>query len=39
MGQVLGEDVHVKPELSLNGALVLPHKTIEDSVGEPQIIM
>lgn len=36
---VLGEDVKVKDELYLNGALVLPHKSIKDSVPEPTIIM
>jgi mannose-1-phosphate guanylyltransferase len=36
---VLGEDVTVKDELYLNGARVLPHKSISDSVPEPTIIM
>ena len=36
---VLGEDVHIEPELCINGALILPHKTIRDAVAEPQIIM
>lgn len=36
---VLGEDVNVKDELLLNGARVLPHKTISASVPEPAIIM
>jgi len=36
---VLGEDVHVGAELCLNGALILPHKTIGSSVAEPEIIM
>ncbi|XP_072136826.1 mannose-1-phosphate guanylyltransferase catalytic subunit beta isoform X1 [Mobula birostris] len=36
---VLGEDVIVKDELYLNGANVLPHKSIADSVPEPKIIM
>lgn len=36
---VLGEDVHVNDELALNGALILPHKVIDASVAEPQIIM
>ena len=36
---VLGEDVHIDPELCINGALILPHKTIGDSVATPQIIM
>lgn len=36
---VLGEDVIVNDELYLNGASVLPHKSIGDSVPEPRIIM
>jgi len=36
---VLGEDVHLGTELCINGALILPHKSIDDSVTEPQIIM
>jgi len=36
---VLGEDVHLEAELFVNGALILPHKTIDSSVSEPQIIM
>ena len=36
---VLGEDVHLNAELTINGALVLPHKSIDASVSEPQIIM
>ncbi|CAH8535945.1 unnamed protein product [Heterobilharzia americana] len=36
---VLGEDVTVKDELFLNGALVLPHNSISHSVPEPHIIM
>ncbi|VDP23632.1 unnamed protein product [Schistosoma margrebowiei] len=36
---VLGEDVTVKDELFLNGALVLPHNSISQSVSEPHIIM
>jgi len=36
---VLGEDVHVGSELCINGALILPHKAIGESVTEPQIIM
>nr|XP_033782416.1 mannose-1-phosphate guanyltransferase beta [Geotrypetes seraphini] len=36
---VLGEDVLVNDELYLNGANVLPHKTISESVPEPRIIM
>ncbi|CAG10751.1 unnamed protein product, partial [Tetraodon nigroviridis] len=36
---VLGEDVIVNDELYLNGASVLPHKSINESVPEPRIIM
>ncbi|XP_069062971.1 mannose-1-phosphate guanyltransferase beta [Pleurodeles waltl] len=36
---VLGEDVIVHDELYLNGANVLPHKSISESVPEPRIIM
>ncbi|XP_036593370.1 mannose-1-phosphate guanyltransferase beta isoform X1 [Trichosurus vulpecula] len=36
---VLGEDVIVGDELYLNGASVLPHKSIGESVPEPRIIM
>ncbi|XP_054161329.1 mannose-1-phosphate guanyltransferase beta-like [Oppia nitens] len=36
---VLGEDVVVKDELYLNGAKVLPHKVISQSVADPNIIM
>ncbi|KAK1799691.1 hypothetical protein P4O66_006233 [Electrophorus voltai] len=36
---VLGEDVIVNDELYINGANVLPHKSISDSVPEPRIIM
>ena len=36
---VLGEDVHIAAELTINGAMVLPHKRIDESVSEPQIIM
>ncbi|KAI1733178.1 nucleotidyl transferase domain-containing protein [Ditylenchus destructor] len=36
---VIGEDVVVKDELYLNGAQVLPHKSIATSVSEPAIIM
>ena len=36
---VLGEDVKVADELYLNGARVLPHKSIKASVPEPTIIM
>ena len=36
---VLGEEVSVGAELCINGALILPHKAIGESVTEPQIIM
>eukprot|EP01104_Vermistella_antarctica_P003288 TRINITY_DN1345_c0_g1_i1.p1 TRINITY_DN1345_c0_g1~~TRINITY_DN1345_c0_g1_i1.p1 ORF type:complete len:362 (-),score=128.45 TRINITY_DN1345_c0_g1_i1:741-1826(-) len=36
---VLGQDVHVKDEVYINGSRVLPHKTISSSVNEPTIIM
>ena len=36
---VLGEDVIVKDELYVNGGRILPHKSIGESVPEPQIIM
>jgi len=36
---VLGEDVIVKDEIYINGGKVLPHKSIANSVPEPQIIM
>lgn len=36
---VLGEDVHVMPEIFINGALILPHKRIQASVAEPRVIM
>lgn len=36
---VLGEDVQCKDELYLNGAVILPHKEIKDSVPQPAIIL
>jgi mannose-1-phosphate guanylyltransferase len=36
---VLGDDVHVGDELYLNGAKVLPHKSLSAHVPEPAIIM
>jgi mannose-1-phosphate guanylyltransferase len=36
---VLGEDVGVKNELYLNGAVVLPHKEVKESVQTPTIIL
>ena len=36
---VLGEDVQIQDELYINGARILPHKSIGTSVTDPQIIM
>lgn len=36
---VLGEDVHIKDEIYLNGAKVLPHKSLSASIPEPNIVM
>ena len=36
---VLGEDVHIKDEIYLNGPKVLPHKSIGDSIPIPDIIL
>ena len=36
---VIGDDVVIKDELYLNGARVLPHKSISVNVPEPDIIM
>ncbi|XP_013382064.1 mannose-1-phosphate guanyltransferase beta-A-like isoform X1 [Lingula anatina] len=36
---VLGEDVTVKDEIYINGGRILPHKSISESVPDPQIIM
>jgi mannose-1-phosphate guanylyltransferase len=36
---VIGEDVHVKPEIFLNGAIVLPHKEIKESIMDPGTII
>ncbi|KAI1305861.1 Mannose-1-phosphate guanyltransferase beta [Halotydeus destructor] len=36
---VLGEDVGVQDEIYMNGAKVLPHKSISASVPEPNVIM
>lgn len=38
-GCILGEDVHVSDELYLNGPVVLPHKSLSESVPEPNIIL
>lgn len=36
---VLGDDVNIKDELLINGASVLPHKSISTSITEPAIVM
>jgi hypothetical protein len=36
---VLGDDVTIKDELYINGASVLPHKSIATSITEPRIVM
>jgi len=36
---VLGEDVKVADEIYLNGVRVLPHKSIKESLPDPQIVM
>lgn len=36
---VLGQDVHIVDELYVNGAQILPHKTITSSIPDPQIVM
>lgn len=36
---VLGEDVTVSDEMYLNGATVLPHKSVSASVPDPKIIL
>ncbi|KAK0398689.1 hypothetical protein QR680_002709 [Steinernema hermaphroditum] len=36
---VIGDDVAIKDELYLNGAIVLPHKSISENVPDPHIIM
>lgn len=36
---VLGDDVTIKDELYINGASVLPHKSISASITEPKIVM
>lgn len=38
-GSVLGDDVNVKDELYVNGAIVLPNKSLSSNIHEPQIIM
>ncbi|KAA8493288.1 Mannose-1-phosphate guanyltransferase beta [Porphyridium purpureum] len=36
---VLGEDVTIKSEVYLNGAVVLPHKSVGEDIPEPKIVM
>lgn len=36
---VLGLDVSVQDELFINGGVILPHKAISESVGEPKILI
>ena len=36
---VIGEDVHVREEILLNGAIVLPHKEIKETILEPGTII
>ncbi|ORY81241.1 mannose-1-phosphate guanylyltransferase [Leucosporidium creatinivorum] len=36
---VLGDDVNIKDEVSLNGAKVLPHKSVGANINEPAIVM
>lgn len=36
---MLGDDVTIKDELYINGASVLPHKSIATSITEPRIVM
>jgi len=38
-GSVVGEDVHFKDEVYVNGGIILPHKEIKENVSTPQIIM
>lgn len=38
-GSVLGDDVTVKDEVYINGAVVLPNKSLANNIPEPQIIM
>lgn len=35
---VMGEDVHIKDELFINGAAILPHKSISESIFEKGLI-
>lgn len=36
---IVGEDVDCRDEIHMNGAIVLPHKSLAESVLEPRIIM
>jgi len=36
---VLGQDVHIADELYINGGKILPHKSIGESIPDPNIIM
>lgn len=36
---VIGEDVHVKDEVFLNGTIILPHKEIKETILEPGTII
>jgi len=36
---VLGQDVQIQDELYLNGAVILPHKSITASIPEPKVVM
>ncbi|CAD7694979.1 unnamed protein product [Ostreobium quekettii] len=36
---ILGENVGVKDELYVNGAIVLPHKDVKETIQEPKIIL
>ncbi|KAI9092593.1 nucleotide-diphospho-sugar transferase [Phlyctochytrium arcticum] len=36
---VLGEDVSIADEICLNGACVLPHKSVSENIMEPRIVM
>ncbi|KAI8059109.1 mannose-1-phosphate guanyltransferase [Gongronella butleri] len=36
---VLGDDVTIKDEVSVNGGSILPHKSIAENITEPRIVM
>lgn len=36
---VTGDDVHISDEIYLNGAKVMPHKSVSANVPEPKIIL